>query len=479
MMKLYRKLKNTSVEVKASYWYIICNVFQKGLAFIAIPIYTRLLTTTEYGTYSVYTTWLGIISIFANLSLSAGFFNVGIMKYENEKDKFLSSVQGLSTVSTVVVIAACVIFYDQFCKLTGMRYNLLLIMAIQLLFSTPVLYWSAKQRFEYRYVQVVVITMLSSLATVGLSIVFIYLLPDKSYSLILGSAIIQTIVGAVFYLFNILKGKCFYDKNIWKYAASFGVTLIPHYLAYSILNSSDRVMINNMCSTGDAGIYSLACNISIAVNLVTGAIDSSLNPWVFQRLKNRNYKKIAKITDYIVFGFGMIVVGGALVAPEILFLVSSREYQSAKWVMPPVIAGCFFLYLAGCFMRVAFYHEKKHVITLTSILAAVTNIVLNFIFIPQFGFIAAAYTTLVSYIIFVLVHYISMRRICKVNSYSEVPFHSKKLLLISTFVVVFSIGFLTMYDMPILRYGIVVLILIIIVVNKSKVKRTVNEIRKK
>lgn len=478
MNSVIERYKNIPKAAKASYWYVICNLFQKGLAFIAIPLYTRLLSTTEYGSYAVYATWLNIISIFASLSLSAGFFNIGLLKYHKEENRFLSAVQGLSTVSTVIIIILCFIFNDFFQRITGLEYNLLIVMFIQLLFSTPILYWSAKQRFEFRYKMVVIITTTSSVATIVLSVFFIKNSPDKNYSLILGAAIVQTTIGIYFYFHNLIKGKCFFDKLIWKYAASFGITLLPHYLAYSVLNSSDRVMINNLCSSSDAGIYSLACNISIAVNLITAAIDGSLNPWVFQHLKSKDYKKISKVTNYIVLAFGIVVIGCSLVAPELLKIVSTEEYQDARWAMPPVIAGCYFLYLAGCFMRVAFYHERKHVITFASVFAAILNIILNYAFIPKFGFLAAAYTTLVSYIAFSFVHFIAMRKICKEFSYKEIPFDSKLLLCISFIVTFCSLGILSLYKTLFIRYGVALIIISMAIINKNKIIQIIQEIRK-
>jgi len=479
MDKFVRKYKKIPQAVKASYWFMICNVFQKGLAFITIPIYTRLLTTTEYGTYSVYNTIFYIIAIFASLSLSASFFYVGVLKYDKDKDKFLSSIQGLSTISTIIVFAICFIFYGLFYKITELNIELLLIMSVQMLFSTPVLYWSAKQRFEYKYKKVVAVTLISSIATVCLSLLLINYMTDRSYSLILGAAIVQILVGVFFFIYNLGKGKCFYDRKIWKHALSFGVPLIPHYLAYIILNSSDRVMINNLYSSSAAGIYSLACQISIAVNLVTSAIDASFNPWVYQKLKARQYQEIARITNYVVSVFGMVVVGFVLVSPEILLIVAPEDYQSVKWVMPPVILGCFYLYLAGCFMRVAFYHERKQIMTVASVFSSILNILLNLIFIPTYGFIAAAYTTLISYMVFAMVHFIGMRVICKNNSYEIIPFDSKILILIALGVTVTSQALLIVYEQPIMRYGFFVVIISIAAIFRNKLYKIYSEIKRK
>ena len=64
-----KKYKNAPVAVKASVAYTVCNIIQKSLSFITVPLFTRLLTTDEYGQFSVYTSWQGILAIFITLNL--------------------------------------------------------------------------------------------------------------------------------------------------------------------------------------------------------------------------------------------------------------------------------------------------------------------------------------------------------------------------------------------------------------------------
>lgn len=62
-MKINRIYKNLSVSMKAALWFTICGFVQKGISFITLPIFTRLLTTAQYGIVSVYVSWVGLISI--------------------------------------------------------------------------------------------------------------------------------------------------------------------------------------------------------------------------------------------------------------------------------------------------------------------------------------------------------------------------------------------------------------------------------
>ena len=83
-----------SPPVKAALWFTICSIIQKGISLMSIPIFTRILTTEQYGTYSLYQAWYDIVKLFATLNIYAAVFNNGMVKFENDRDRFTSSMQG-------------------------------------------------------------------------------------------------------------------------------------------------------------------------------------------------------------------------------------------------------------------------------------------------------------------------------------------------------------------------------------------------
>ena len=58
------------LAIKAGLWFTICNLLQKGISFITVPIFTRIMSTEDYGLYSIYISWYSIMTIFATLHLS-------------------------------------------------------------------------------------------------------------------------------------------------------------------------------------------------------------------------------------------------------------------------------------------------------------------------------------------------------------------------------------------------------------------------
>ena len=110
-MKIQNKYKNLSLEAKSSIWYMICNLLQRCIGVITIPILTRLLTTSEYGLYSVFLAWLQLFEIPVTLRLSWGSYIVGLTKFSNDRARYTSSLLSLSFVITTLFFFLFLAFY--------------------------------------------------------------------------------------------------------------------------------------------------------------------------------------------------------------------------------------------------------------------------------------------------------------------------------------------------------------------------------
>ena len=98
MNMILNKYKRLSLAAKASLWFVICNCFQSGIKFIALPIFANIMTVEDYGMVTLYTSWMSIICIFATLSLGKanGVFYVAMARYPKDRDLFASSMAGLT-----------------------------------------------------------------------------------------------------------------------------------------------------------------------------------------------------------------------------------------------------------------------------------------------------------------------------------------------------------------------------------------------
>ena len=100
-INLLNKYKEMPAAVRTSVWFTVCQFLQRGISFITVPIFTRLLTTEEYGICNIYYAWFDVFILFTSLKLPYEGLNNGLIRYEDDKDGYTSSIMGLISVLTL------------------------------------------------------------------------------------------------------------------------------------------------------------------------------------------------------------------------------------------------------------------------------------------------------------------------------------------------------------------------------------------
>ena len=466
------KYKNIPIEVKASIYYTICSIIQKCIVLITLPLFTRLLTTTQYGEYSIYQSWMSIVIIFATLNLQYGSFDTAMIKFENDRDRYISSVQGLVTLLTLIIFIVY-LFNPQFWnKVFELPTILMIAMFIEILMTTVVAFWNNKQRFIYKYKPMIMVTLFISIMSPLIGLIGVLSFQEKGIARILGNTLVYVCIGLIIYLYHIYKGKALYSKEYWKYALRFNIPLVPYYLSQMIFNQSDRIMISRMCGVDQAALYSVAYQFAVVLVFVINSINSSFVPWTYRQIKAKSYDTIKKVTNVLVIFIAIMMLSLILFGPEAIMILGGKKYLDAIWVIPPVAGSLLFLFLSQLSINVMFYFEENTYLVKGSILSAVLNIVLNFILIPIFGYVSAGYTTLFSYIAFWLCNLYYMNKTCKdkIDDYQfDTLFDLKKILLLAIIFVVAIIVLSFTYYVTWLRIVLIIVISFFIIVNKDKI----------
>lgn len=473
----FKKYNGLSKPLKASFWFLITGFLQKGISVITTPIFTRLLSTSEYGQFSIYNSWAGIITIFATLNLSAGVFMRGLIKFEDDRDTFTSSIQGLTTTTVLICSLIYILFYEFWSSIFDLPFILMVSMFINLLVTPAFQFWSSRQRVDFKYKKLVALTLFNTIATSVIGVIAVRNSVYKVEARVVSSVVINIVSFGFLYLKQAKAGGTFYNKKYWRYALAFNLPLIPHYLSQVVLSQADRIMINSMCGPSEAGIYSVAYALSMIMLIVNTSVINTLNPWMYKKIEKKKYKEISRVS-YIVLGIiataNLILI---VIAPEAISVMAPKDYYEAIWIIPPVAASVFFMFMYSLFANFEFYYEKTKFIMLASIIGAILNIVLNYIFIDKFGFIAAGYTTLCCYIIYAFLHYYFMRKINKEYMNETKVYNEKIILCISLGFLALGTVFTMLYTNTILRYIALIVILIIISFNISKISEILKKIK--
>ena len=456
MNRFIEKYRAMSLPLKASLWLAICSIIQKGVAFLTTPIFTRILSKHDYGVYSVYNSWLSILYIITTFELAMGHFNKGMIKFEHDRDGYTSSILTLATIFVSGFSILYVAFHGFWNRLMDLNTPLMAMMLVDILFTEAMGLWSIRQRFEFRYRGVVLVTVLANVVGTLLSVVLVITHEDHLVEYrVAGTLIVHILMYGAIYALVMRRGGKYYVPEYWGFALRYNLPLIPHYLSLIILNQSDRIMIGRISGSEYAAIYTVAYQVAILMNIIVNAVHSSFTPWAFEKMKRGDYHRIGAYTYSIEVIFAGACFLFSLFAPELVMVLGGRAYYEAIWIIPPVTMSIVFNVLYSLIANVEFYYEKTNWVMVGTIIASTMNIVLNAIFIRIFGFVAAGYTTLFCYMLLSVLHYFIMLRVCREHGITS-PYNGRKIWSLAAVAVLLSIMSVFLYTQNMVRYCAIV-----------------------
>lgn len=432
---------------------------------ITTPLFTRLMSTEDYGMFHNYSSWLGIVTVFITLNLEATLISAKY-DYEDDFDGYILSMLGLSGLSSLLWVLVFNLFSGFFSQLFGMSMYYVNAMCITLLLNPVITMYMARERYLFNYKKNVLLSLVTSLSTALVSVLLVVLMQDKLKGRVLGSFLPLIPICAFLLPGFFRRGKSI-RIGYWKYALPICLPYIPHILSLSVLNSMDQIMITKICGAADNAIYSLAYACASLITVLVGALNSAFAPWIGEKLHQKKYSEINKVSKTYMVTFIALAVLVVLGAPEVIAIFGGEKYQAGIWVLPPVATGIMLQFLYCLFVNVEQFEKKTKGMAIASVTAAGLNFVLNSIFIPKYGFIAAAYTTFASYLWMLLLH------MFLVYCYGYKEVYDYKLVVILIFLCT-GIMFVcnALYGHEIIRYiilGIYLLILSVVFFRKKQI----------
>lgn len=457
---IVNKLKKIPVGVRAAVVYTIASVFSRGLAMITVPIFTRIMTSAQIGSVNVYNSWYSLISVVATLSLTSGGFQAAMKDFPEERDQYQSAVLTLTSIMAVAIAGIYIIAPQFWNTVLDLNTPLMLLMLVSFLVVPAQDFWLMRQRYELKYQSVGLLSIGEALFGTILAILVVINLNGIHSSWIVEGRLFATklpilVVSAFLWFKLILKGKVYYSSRFWKYSLALSIPLIGYAIAGQILNVSDKIMIRKMVGESAVGIYGTLFNISSIFTMVWTAINSSFIPYLFQNFSTEK-KKIRQISLSLMAAYGIIAIAVTFLAPEIVHIMATEEYFEAIYIMPPIAAGIFLISVSNMYSNILIYYKKTTYIMLASVLAAGVNIIANYLFIPRYGYMAAAYTTLVSHIILAAVEAWFARKLHREMTGDASVYYDHYVFLLGIAIVALTLTGLLLYKTFVLRYVLIV-----------------------
>ena len=457
-----------SPAAKASLWYAICGIVQKCIGVIVVPLYTRIMDPAAYGTYTVFQSWFTLLFVFTSLGLANYVFNNGMVRYEDDRDAFTSSMLGLSMAVTIAFVASFLLFPSFWVDLLGLSAPIVFLLFLRAFVSPSYELWSARLRYEFRYKGVVALTLVLTLAVPIVSVPVILLSENKAAAALVCQVVVMTIVYAVPFASIMRKSRKLISKKYWLYALKFNLPLIPSMFATLALQQLNRIIIAGTVGEEQAAIFSVAFSVGSVAMFVYSALEQAYRPWFYQGM--------AKSHDFSVTGAAalvVVVVGAAcgviaLFAPEIMRIFAPAEYWGGMYAVAPIAASSVLIMLFSVYITVEYYFEETLPIPLVSVVTAIINFVLSYLLVPMFGYLSAGYVTLACYLLLAIGHAFLCRRTARRHLGGRSPVSVLKLFALAIILVCLIISFQLIYPWLVIRLLILFVIAIGLLINWKK-----------
>ena len=376
----------------------LSNFASKIISFLLVPLYTSALSTTEYGTYDLYTTTAFLLIPVLSLCASDAVIRFALDEHE-DKSEVLSI--GLLLFARATIIIAFLIAVNWALNIVPLfnEYPGFFILYYATCLLSDILTQFA--RGLERIFDVAVAGVLSSLVTVCLNILLLIVVPMGLTGYFAASCASFGIT--IVYLALRL--------HIWRYVTiprsktlkrrmqRYSAPLIFNQIGWWINNASDRYVVTMICGAAANGVYSVAYKIPSLLSVFQTIFSQAWTLSVVKEVESNDTSFITKV--YSVYNCGMVLVCTVLVALDkvVARILFANEFYAAWQYAPILLVSVVFSSLSILLGGIFTATKDSSVIARTTVIGAVVNLAISLLLTPAMGPMGAAVATLVSYIV--------------------------------------------------------------------------------
>ena len=406
--------------LQQSGFYLVGQFLQKAVSFLLLPVWTIYLTPSDYGIMGTLAAYNGVIGIL----LMFGIYGAVTRHYFDFKEdhetqrRYVSSNFFFLVVVSGAVLTILALFGRPLWERATSNaipfwpYVVLMLISCYggLLYRLPYSLYQAQQKVR----KCVTFDFISFILSTVICLVFVVGWGMGVYGMLLGACIAQTLITLI--ITSFLLKEWFVPKFEWHHISrtlAFGLPIVPHLLSGWVLAFVDRVMLARMVPLDDVGRYTLAINLGMVMLMIVTSINDAYQPYYYNLMTSSQnpQPKILRIILFYLAGLGFIALIGSIFAGELIALLTPVKYHGSARYVSPVVLGYFMVGLYYFVSSPIFFHKKTHLLPIITGLAAVLNITLNYLFIPKFGAIAAAWNSLACYGVMLAIYYIIAQKL--------------------------------------------------------------------
>lgn len=405
MRESKRLIRNTGIIA-------IGNMSTKLVSFLLLPLYTSLLSTSEYGIQDYIATITMFCVPFITLLMDEGMFRFLIDCETDEERKKVISISSVIILSGMVVFTAIATPVLKVSHYQFSVYFMLCVYSTMLSTMTSALFRGLGKIEQYA-----IYNFALSVAKIVWNVFFIAILKMGLYGM-LTAGILSSFTITIIFVFG---------NKLWKYInlkefdkeqavrmIKYSMPLIPNKMSWSIINLSDRILIMNIIGSDAAGLYAIAYKFPTLMDTVYGFFYQSWKESSARILHEDGAEEFYNtIYKYLKSFMYSIVVGMTAFMPLVFYVLINEKFQKALVYVPMLLLATYFSNISGFYGGIFTAHMDTKIMGTTTIAAAIINIIVNFSLIWKFGLYAAVISTLLANIVVYFYRKIKVRKYVK------------------------------------------------------------------
>ncbi|MCK5706707.1 MAG: oligosaccharide flippase family protein [Candidatus Aureabacteria bacterium] len=385
--------------------YTFSSFLRKSISFLLIPVYTRVLTTQDYGVVGIITGVYTVLNVFFNLSLDSA-----IVRFYFNKNSVSDYHKKLYGSIITVIIALGIIFSMFFVStakwiispfLKGIEIYPYFYLGIIIVATTP-MFTIHQNILKAQQNGLRFATQNLSRYTMQLLLILLFVVVYKTGALgVLGA---RAITGMVFYVFSLViltkNYGLHFNKPILKETMSYSIPLIPNKIALFVSLAINTVVINSYKSTSDVGIFHVGSQFAMIILVFIQSIATACLPWCFDQLENHGMdgkKKIIRIFNMLLIMFSTFALITSLFMEEIIKFVVSESFGTA-WIVYSFLTFTYVFHIIKNVWLVPLLYNKKGTkfIPISTYVNVILILIFSLLLIPRYGIIGAGISTLLA-----------------------------------------------------------------------------------
>lgn len=398
------------------------DVLLRASAIITLPVYTRVLSPTDYGVWAYATSAVTLLSaalaIGGDQAYSRFYFEARSLE---EKQRLTSTWFAFLFVWSTGVVVAVLPLSATFSELAfgTRRWGLLVVL---LLLTGPVTLMSILLglvvRNDFKPALYMALNIALTVITVVLSLVFAVGLDWGIVGLAAGQLASMSLLlpVRVWYARHLLRRT--FDTPLLRRVLRFALPLVPGTVAWWVFGFSDRLVLGWLSTLHELGLYSVANSTTTILGLLVSAVGLAWAPHALRMYEERKLVTPAfygRMLTYTIVAFGILAVLVTTFAHELLVVVAGRDYAGAEPAVGPLALGFVAFATVQVTQMGMTVAKRTSYLALAAWVAALVNLALNIAFVPAYGMRASAWATFVAYLVLTCFYFVVSQRLWRIQ----------------------------------------------------------------